>query len=199
MKSLQWRHDGRDGVSNHQAHDYLLNRLFGHISKKTLKLRVTGLCEGLIIRWQVNSLHKGPVTRKMFPFDDVIVFFAEFQTGKANICCYNVRAESPRIDLTHMFIATIFSKDTKKKNIFQMIVYLIAADIIKLLTMCCIWGYMWYILQWTDGGRSERVALILGWRHQMETFSALLALCVGNSPVIGEFPEQKLYAWITDE
>ena len=29
------------------------------------------------------------------------------------------------------------------------------------------------------------------WRHQMETFSALLALCVGNSPVIGEFPSQR--------
>ena len=28
------------------------------------------------------------------------------------------------------------------------------------------------------------------WRHQMETFSALLALCVGNSPVTGEFPSQ---------
>ena len=26
------------------------------------------------------------------------------------------------------------------------------------------------------------------WRHQMETFSALLALCVGNSPISGEFP-----------
>ena len=28
------------------------------------------------------------------------------------------------------------------------------------------------------------------WRHQMETFSALLALCAGNSPVTGEFPSQ---------
>ena len=28
------------------------------------------------------------------------------------------------------------------------------------------------------------------WRHQIETFSALLALCAGNSPVIGEFPSQ---------
>ena len=26
------------------------------------------------------------------------------------------------------------------------------------------------------------------WRHQMETFSLLLALCAGNSPVTGEFP-----------
>ena len=29
------------------------------------------------------------------------------------------------------------------------------------------------------------------WRHQMETFSALLALCVGNSPVTSEFPSQR--------
>ena len=29
------------------------------------------------------------------------------------------------------------------------------------------------------------------WRHQMETFSALLAICAGNSPVPGEFPTQR--------
>ena len=29
------------------------------------------------------------------------------------------------------------------------------------------------------------------WRHQMGTFSALLALCAGNSPVNGEFPSQR--------
>ena len=29
------------------------------------------------------------------------------------------------------------------------------------------------------------------WRHQMETFSALLALCVGNSPVTGEYPSRR--------
>ena len=29
------------------------------------------------------------------------------------------------------------------------------------------------------------------WRHQMETLSALLALCVGNSPATGELPSQK--------
>ena len=29
------------------------------------------------------------------------------------------------------------------------------------------------------------------WRHQIETYSALLALCVGNSPVTGEFPSQR--------
>ena len=29
------------------------------------------------------------------------------------------------------------------------------------------------------------------WRHQMETFSALLAICAGNSLVPGEFPTQR--------
>ena len=29
------------------------------------------------------------------------------------------------------------------------------------------------------------------WRHQMETFSALLAICARNSPVPGEFPAQR--------
>ena len=44
--SLLWRHNGHDGVSNHQPHDCLLNRSFGPRSKKTPKLRVTGLCAG---------------------------------------------------------------------------------------------------------------------------------------------------------
>ena len=44
--SLQWRHNGRDTVSNHQPRDCLLNRLFRRRSKKTLKLCVTGLCVG---------------------------------------------------------------------------------------------------------------------------------------------------------
>ena len=42
----QWRHNGRYGVSNNQPHDCLLNHLFRHRSKKTPKLRVTGLCAG---------------------------------------------------------------------------------------------------------------------------------------------------------
>ena len=29
------------------------------------------------------------------------------------------------------------------------------------------------------------------WRHQMETFSALLTICAGNSPASGEFPTQR--------
>ena len=46
INSLRWRQNGRDSVSNHQPHDCLLNRLFRSRSKKTSKLRVTGLCAG---------------------------------------------------------------------------------------------------------------------------------------------------------
>ena len=44
VSPLQWRHNEHDGVSNHQPHDCLLNRLFGRRSKKPSNLRVTGLC-----------------------------------------------------------------------------------------------------------------------------------------------------------
>ena len=43
-QSLLWRHNGHEGVS--QPHDCLLNRSFRHISKKSSKLRVTGLRAG---------------------------------------------------------------------------------------------------------------------------------------------------------
>ena len=47
--TLQWRHNGRDSVSNHQPHDCLHKR------------------------WPVKSPHKWLVTRKIFPFDDAII------------------------------------------------------------------------------------------------------------------------------
>ena len=41
-------------------------------------------------------------------------------------------------------------------------------------------------------------AIYSWWRHQMETFSALLAFCAGNSPVPGEFPTQRPVTWSFD-
>ena len=55
---LQWRHNGRDSVSNHQPHDCLLNLLFRRRSKKTSTLRVTGLCS-------VNSPLTGEIPAQM--------------------------------------------------------------------------------------------------------------------------------------
>ena len=46
MCALQWHHNELDGVSNHQPCHCFLSHLFGRRSKKTSKLRVTGLCVG---------------------------------------------------------------------------------------------------------------------------------------------------------
>ena len=46
VNTLQWRHNERDGVSNHQPHVCLLSYLYSRRAKKISKLRVTGLCEG---------------------------------------------------------------------------------------------------------------------------------------------------------
>ena len=68
---VRWRHNEHDGVSSHRRLDCLFSPLFRRRSKKASKLRVTGLCDE-------NSPvigefpHKWPVTRKMFPFDDVL-------------------------------------------------------------------------------------------------------------------------------
>ena len=66
--SIQWGHNEHDGVSNHQRLDCLLSRLF---------------------RWPVNSPHKGPVTRKMFPFGDVIMLYNPLRTLKR----HNINSE----------------------------------------------------------------------------------------------------------
>ena len=65
VSTLQWRHNKRYCVSNHRRLDSLLNRLFG---KKHQSCASLAFVRG-IHRWT----HKGPVTRKMFPFHDVIM------------------------------------------------------------------------------------------------------------------------------
>ena len=62
------------------------------------------------------------------------------------------------------FVFTIY--DLQQIVLFCNIIFLLMADVL-------------YHLTWT------------WWRHQMETFSALLAICAGNSPVPGEFPTQR--------
>ena len=68
----QWRHDKRDGVSNHQRLDGLVKHLFRRRSKKTSKPPVTGLCEG---NSPVNGEFPSQVasSAEMFRFDDVIM------------------------------------------------------------------------------------------------------------------------------
>ena len=76
-QSLHWRHNDHDGVSNHQPHGCLLNRLFRRRSKKTSKLRVTGLCVG-------NS--PGPVTQRASYAENVSIWWRHHvDTASADI------------------------------------------------------------------------------------------------------------------
>ena len=72
---LQWRHNERDGVSTHRRLDCLFNRRSGADQRKyQSSASLVFAWESSSHRWPVNSPHKRPVTRKMFPFDDVIMF-----------------------------------------------------------------------------------------------------------------------------
>ena len=80
LMALQWRHNERDGVSNHLRLDCLFKGLFRRRSKKSSKLCVTGLCEG-------NSPVTGEFLTKrdskvdFFPFDYVIISIIEMHIG----------------------------------------------------------------------------------------------------------------------
>ena len=94
---LQWRHNEHDGVSNHPPHIHLLNRLFRHRSKKTSKLRVTGLlwgefsgdrwipaqrasnAENVSIWWR----HHNPFVH--WPIEDSVVMLNVYVRFQANI------------------------------------------------------------------------------------------------------------------
>ena len=79
---LRWRHNGHDGVSSQITSITIIysNVLSGADKRKHHSSASLAFVRG-IHRWPVNSPHKWPVTRKMFPFDDVIMLFLCCLTG----------------------------------------------------------------------------------------------------------------------
>ena len=71
--SLQWRNDERGGVSTHWRLDCYSIVYAGVNQRKHLSAASLAFVRG-IHRWPVNSPHKGPVTRRMLPCDDVIMY-----------------------------------------------------------------------------------------------------------------------------
>ena len=74
--ALQWCHNEHNGVSNNRNLDCLPNYLLRRRSNKTRKKQESSTLLAFvweIHRWPVDSPHKGPVTWKWFPFDDVII------------------------------------------------------------------------------------------------------------------------------
>ena len=77
--SLRWRHNDHAGVSNHQPHGCLLNRLFRRKSKKTSKLRVTGLCAG-------NSPGTGEFPAQMASYAENVSIWWRHHVWASSIC-----------------------------------------------------------------------------------------------------------------
>ena len=74
INPLYWRHNKRNGVSNHQPNDCLLNRLFRRRSKKKIKApRHWPLCGEFTGEFPAQRASNA----EMFPFDDVIMSFSQ--------------------------------------------------------------------------------------------------------------------------
>ena len=85
LASLRWRHNGCNSVSNHQPHHCLLNLLFRRRSKKTSKLRVTGLCAG-------NSPGTGEFPAQMASYaENVSTWWRHHVCCGCIISCYWIR------------------------------------------------------------------------------------------------------------
>ena len=64
-----------------------------------------------IHRWPVDYPHKGPVTRKMFPFDDaimiVLINICVTMIDTANQCSYNICIETIPVEITLVLIVIV--------------------------------------------------------------------------------------------
>ena len=87
-RTLQWRHNGRDSISNHQPHVCLLNRLFRRRSKRTSKLCVTGLCAG-------NSPGTGEFPAQMASYaENVSIWRRHHESAELRPCCSDINAQN---------------------------------------------------------------------------------------------------------
>ena len=109
--NVEWRHNGHDGVSNHQPHEFLLNRLFRLDQRKHQSSASLALVWGSH-RGPVNSPLKGPVTRKMFPFDDVIMSRESTSLVHVMAWCRPTRSHLPK---TMLMIPTPYSVTTPQR------------------------------------------------------------------------------------
>ena len=97
--ALQWRHNEIDCVSNHQHLDRLFNRLLSAHQRKHQSSALPGYWplwrESAGDRY-VDSPHKGPVTRTMFPFDDVTMWHDPKQAMSHYTTQFSVAYSRPR-------------------------------------------------------------------------------------------------------
>ena len=84
-RPLQWRHNGCDSASSHQPRDCFTQPFIQTQIKENIKAPRHWPFFWGIRRGPVNSPHKWPVTRKMFPFNYVIMLWNSSK-GRSDSC-----------------------------------------------------------------------------------------------------------------
>ena len=258
QKSLQWRHNEHDGVSNHLRLGCLLNCFYRRRSKKTSKHRVTGFCEGnspvtgefpaqrasnaenISIWWRHHdgrrdlekscpfecytrpcdyhvSLHQNNYGAQYTPPLALSIIatclkckpLSVFWVASSNENISTDWACTPFRPWTLFGLNTLHSKNYKHGfGIVMFCCDLLQVDFTHFFQglLTGTGAVMWLSQCQLRVGSPEEYGKMKNmntrwlphmgkitkwWRHQMESFSALLALCAGNSPVTGEFPSQR--------
>ena len=114
--SLQWRHNGWDGISNRQRLDCLLNCLFRLGSKKTSKFHVTGLCVGK------SSVTREFPSQRVSNAENVSIWWRHHVSGRLYDCWSLGKKQIPK----HKNI--IFYKNCKQllnmgRGLFEHVIY----------------------------------------------------------------------------
>ena len=102
--TLQSRLDQCDGVSTYWRLYCSLNRFFSGAYQRNHQSSASLAFVRGIYTWPAGSPHKRPVTRKIFPFDDVIM--KHFSRCYAYICTGNARSQ----DISNNFIGLVCPK-----------------------------------------------------------------------------------------
>ena len=106
-----WRLNERYGLSNHRYHDCLLDRFFSGAQNRKYQISASLAHVRGIHWWPVDSPHKGPVTREILPFDNVIMAAVKWQKWVGTFSLIPVIANSSTCSIdscrTIMYIACV--------------------------------------------------------------------------------------------
>ena len=152
----------------------------GADQRKKSKLRVTGLCAGNS-PVAVNSPHKGPVTRKMFPFDDVvmtILILHDYDTLQRDKSHYSRchRSDVGRSKLCGHQPDALAAELTNRSRLYALIVIFIIiwTNNWKKTLMICRPSYYPSLLIWSPFGIKTYVSIMLNVTFQYQLFRVVI-------------------------
>ena len=192
--ALRWRYNGRDGASNHRPRDCLLNFYSGTYQSKHQNsaslVFVRGIHQSPVWiprtndQWRGKYFHLTTSSRiyelqfkERISYIVLLTIYPGISAPLSPSFCWKQKANIVMLtggklpsNLLLSYKGELSIYDYRTTTVLWSVTF--GIELAKCLDCCYIILNPW-------------------WRHQKETFSALLALCAGNSPVTGEFPAQR--------